>query len=284
MASEPTFYLLPPFNTIPAKDPHEWIGRIVKFYNDPRANFTPPRGNPAMEGVDIDDDPGFRKVEEIIDSASSESARLLLADMLHFTHSRSRADTPRFQSDKVRRLKLSQEDTYCKRALALDDVKAQLKEWHKINRPVYLIVGLLIADCVHYAEETMEGSSNEIGAKPPTRLTSLAVGSPVSMPDIVEGSVSKTMQQQRGMKLTATGKRIFAVEYRVLTKRLLSMSGQVDMRPGGIRGDRTFGQEEDAMGGPTTEEQQTEVIADPDPLPDVVEDADAEEYCFNVII
>ena len=236
-----------------------------------------------MEGVDIDDDPGFRKVEEIIDSASSESARLLLADMLHFTRSRSKTETPRFQSDKVRRLKLLQEQAYWKRALALDDVKVQLKEWHKINRPVYLIVGLLIADRVHYAEATMEERLHEIGAKPPTQLTSLAVGSPVSMPDIAEGSVSKTMQQQRGMKLTATEKRIFAVEYRVLTKRLLSMSGQVDMRPGGIRGDRAFGQEEDAMGGPTTGEQQTEVIADPDPLPDVVEDADAEEYCFTVI-
>ena len=283
MASEPTFYLLPPFNTIPAKDPHDWIGRIVKYYNDPRANFTPPRGNPALEGIDIDDDPGFRKVEEIVDSASSESARLLLADMLHFTRSHFRAETPRFQSDKVRRLKLLQEEAYCKRALALDDVKVQLKGWHKINRPVYLIVGLLIADRVHYAEEKMEGKSNGTGVKPPTQLTSLAVGSPMSMPDIAEGSMSKTMQQQRGMKLTATEKRIFAVEYRVLTKRLISMSGQVDMRPGGIRGDRAFGQEEDAMGGPTTEEQQTEVIADPDPLPDVVEDADAEEYCFTVI-
>lgn len=283
MASEPTFYLLPPFNTIPAKDPHQWIGRIVKFYNDPRANFTPPRDNPAMEEVDVDDDPGFRKVEEIIDSASSESARLLLADMLRFNHARSRTDAPRFQPDKVRRLKLLQEDSYCKRVLALDDVKVQLKEWHKLSRPVYLIVGLLIADRVHYAEKTTGESSNEIGAKPPTRLTSVAFGSPVSMPDIAEGSVSKTRQQQRRMKLTATEKRIFAVEYRVLTKRLLSMSGQVDMRPGGIRGDRAFGQEEDAMGGPTTEEQQTEVIVDPDPLPDVVEDADAEEYCFTVI-
>ena len=283
MASDPTFYLLPPFNTIPAKDPREWIGRIVKSYNDPRANFTPPRGNPAMEGVEIEDDTGFRNVKEIIDNANSDSARLLLADMLHFTHSRSKADTPRFQSDNVRRLKLLEEDSYCKRLLALDDVKVQLKEWHKINRPVFLIVGLLIADGVHYAEEKTEENSNEIGVKPPTGLTSLIAGSPVPMPDIAEASWSKTRKQQRGIKLTATGERIFAVEYRVLTKRLLSMSGQADMRPGGIRGDRTFGHEEDAMGAPTAEEQQTEVIADPDPLPDVVEDADAEDYCFTVI-
>ena len=235
-----------------------------------------------MEGVNVHDDPGFRNVEEIIDTVRSESARLSLADMLHFTHSRSKADAPRFQSLKVRRLKLLQEDGYRKRVLALDDVKVQLKEWHTIHRPVYLIVGLLIADYVHYAEERNEASTNEIEAKPPTQLISMAAGLPVSMPDIAEGSVSKTMKQQRGMKLTAAGKRIFAVEYRVLTKRLLSMSGQVDMRPGGIRGDRSFGHEEDAMGAPIAEEQQVEVISDPDPLPDVVEETDAGEYCFSV--
>ena len=283
MASESTFYLLSPLNTIPAKDPQDWIGRIVKSYADPRANFTPPNENRAVEGVSVDDDPGFRNVEEIINSARSKSAQLLLADMLRFTHSRSTADAPRFQSAKVRRLKLLQEDTYCKRLLALDEVKTQLREWHKINRPVYLIVGLLIADRVHYAEQTQEESTNMIEAKPPTRLISAAAGSPVSMPDIAEGSVSKTMKQQRGITLTAAGKRIFAVEYRVLTKRLLSMSGQVDMRPGGIRGDRSFGYKEDVTGAPTAEEQQSEVISDPDPLPDVVDEADAEEYCFSVI-
>lgn len=283
MASGSTFYLLPPLNTIPAKDPQDWIGRIVKSYSDPRANFTPPKDNPAIEGANVDDDTGFRNVEEIVKNARSKSAQLLLADMLHFTHTRSTADAPHFQSAKVQRLKLLQEDTYCKRLLTLDHVKTQLREWHKINRPVYLIVGLLIADRVHYAEEAHEESTSMIEAKPPTQLISAAAGFPVSMPDIAEGSVSKTMEQQRGVTLTAMGKRIFAVEYRVLTKRLLSMSGQVDMRPGGIRGDRSFGREENVLGASVVEEQQTEVIPDPDPLPDVVEEADAEEYCFSVI-
>ena len=94
----------------------------------------------------------------------------------------------------------------------------------------------------------------------------------------VAGSLST--DQRMEAKLTGIGKRIFAIDYRVLTKRLLSISGKVEVRPGGVRGDRMFRHVEASMATPEPEEQQSETIADYDPLPEVVDEAEADEYCF----
>lgn len=281
MSSEPSFYLLPPLNTIAVEDPQEWIGRIVKSFSDPEGNFTPGTDLPPDQRPLVKDDPGFSDVEGIIESAKSKSLRLSLADMLRMSHSTSETNAPQFQSPKVRRLKLQQEDHYRVRVLALEDVKAQLKLWHGVRRPVYLIVGVLVADQVHYAEKATKNTSQKISAKPPSQLASIAAAAPVPMPSVAQGSMSTSSERKLGMGLTATGRRIFAVEYRVLLKRLLSTSGQIDMRPGGNRGDRNFGREEEAMGSLDTEKQQTEVISDPDPFSEFVDDAE-EEYCFVV--
>ena len=283
MSSELSFYLLHPFHTIPVdRHPGEWLGRIVKSYSDPRANFTPAAGYSVSSSGTIDDDPGFLNVEQLIHSASSKSLRLSLADMLSLGHSYDKTNSPSFQSRKIRRLKLLQEDDFRQRSLALDDVKVKLKDWHKLKQPVYMIVGVLIADQVRYAEEEHQGRQNEMEVKPPSEIASLSIGSPIPIPNPGEVGISGSRDFKRAVKLTATGSRIFAVEYRVLTKRLLSTSGKIDVRPGGIRGDRAFGHEEDKMGSPTGEEQQVEIFPDPDPLSEVVEESDAEEYSFTV--
>ena len=277
-----TFYLLPPLNTIPVESLEAskgWIGRIVKCYNDPTSNYTP---RETAAGANVNVDAGFRNVEEIISNTRSNSARLLLADIFSVNRTRSETESPHFKaSEVVQRIKLRQEDEYLAHAMKSDEVKAKLKRWHKLRSPVFLIVGLLVADHVHYAE--VKGNEREFGieGKPPSGLISTAAGSPLPLPDLIGASVSKTIAEQRGLELTATGRRIIAIEYRVLTKRLLSTSGQVDMRPGGIRGDRSFGQTEEAM-NEAFDEQQSEVLLDPDPLPDIVDEEDAEEYCFSL--
>ena len=94
------------------------------------------------------------------------------------------------------------------------------------------------------------------------------------------GSLSTDRRMEA--KLTGIGKRIFAIEYSVLTKWLLSISGKVDVRPGGIRGDRMFGHVEASMMTPEPDEQQSETIADYDPLPEVLDEAEADEYSFTL--
>ena len=283
--SERTFYLLEPFKTIPVgEDVQEWLGRIVPSYRHPSGNFRPAKHNTAMRKEDILDDPGWKDVEELISRAKTNTLKLAMASMLRANHLKEQSHAPTFSAPKVHRIQLMQEDDYRKRVLHLDEVKSTLKEWHGRNRPVYMIVTLLIADEVNYSEEIRDKSTTDLEVKAPAELAPLAAaaGLPMPGPDSVNAAASLSTERQMEAKLTGVGKRIFAIEYRPLTKRLLSISGKVDVRPGGIRGDRMFGHVEASMTTPEPEEQQSETIADYDPLPEVVDEAEADEYCFTL--
>ena len=69
---------------------------------------------------------------------------------------------------------------------ALDEVKAQLKERRSMKHPLYLIVGVLFADHIGYAEKSSTEKINEFGVKPSSQLASLAVGFPTPLRDVVD--------------------------------------------------------------------------------------------------
>ena len=98
-------------------------------------------------------------------------------------------------------------------------------------------------------------------------------------PTVAKIEASSSEGNELDMTLTAGGTCIFAIEYRVLQKRILSTSGHVDMRPLGVRWDRTFAHE-DATGASDMNQQQTEIIMDEDTLADI--DEEAEEQCITI--
>ena len=285
MDSERTFYLLEPYRTIPVgEDLEEWLGRIVPSYQNPLGNFRPAKHNTALQKEDILDDPGWKDVEEAINGAKTSTLKLAMASMLRASHLNEQSHAPKLSTPKIHRTQLMQEDDYLKRVLSLDEVKSKLKEWHGIKRPVYMIVTLLMADQVNYSEKTGDKSTAGLEVRAPAELAPMAAaaGLPIPGPDSVNAAGSFSTERRREAKLTGVGKRVFAIEYRVLRKRLLSISGRVDVRPGGVRGDRLFGHVEASMTTPEPEEQQWETIAISDPLPEVVEEDEADEYCFTL--
>ena len=62
-----------------------------------------------------------------------------------------------------------QEDDYRRRVLDLEEVDAKLKEWHSYQRPVYMIVAILIADQVNYPEDARNRRTTEVGGSRSTR-------------------------------------------------------------------------------------------------------------------
>ena len=283
--SERTFYLLTPYKTIPVgEDPQEWLGRIVPSYQHPSGNFRPAKHNAAMQKEDILDDPGWKDVEEIFNEAKTSTLKLAMASMLRVKNLKEQSYAPTVNAPKVHKIQLMQEDDYRRRVLDLKEVDAKLKEWHSYRRPVYMIVALLIADQVNYSEETRDRRTVEVRLEAPAELAPVAAtaGLPVPGPDSVKAEGSLSTDRRMEAKYTGVGRRIFAIEYRVLTKRLLSVSGKVDVRPGGVRGDRMFGHVEASMTTLEPEEQHSETIADYDPLPEVVNEAEADEYCLTL--
>lgn len=136
--------------------------------------------------------------------------------------------------------------------------------WQGHKRPVYMIVTIPIANQVNYSEEIKDSSSTDLGVIAPRELAPLVVaaGLPVPGPDSVRATGSLSTNRRIEAKLTRVGKRIFAIEYKFLTKRLLSFSAEVDVRAGGVWGDRMFGHVEASMTTPEPEERQSETIAD----------------------
>ena len=123
-------------------------------------------------------------------------------------------------------------------------------------------------------------SSKEVEAIPPAELAVATMGVPGPTPTIAKIEASTSQDNELDMTLTASGTRIFAIEYRVLRKRILSTSSHIDMRPHGVRGDRAFAHDEDQTGVSAMKQQQSEVIMDEDTLADVNEEA--EEQCITI--
>ncbi|MDI1492911.1 MAG: hypothetical protein OHK93_004694 [Ramalina farinacea] len=225
-----------------------------------------------MQKEVILDNPGWRDVEAIIDEAKTSTLKLAMGSMLRINHLKEQSHAPTVNAPKVHKIQLMQEDDYLRRVLDLDEVDAKLKEWHSYKRPVYMIVTLLIADEVNYSEETKVKRTTAVGVEAPAELVPLAAaaGQTIPGPDSVNVAASLSTDRRLKAKHTAVGKRIFAIEYRVLTRKLLSISGKVDVRPQGVRGDGMFGHVEASMTTPEPEEQHSERIAEDEPLPVVV--------------
>ena len=117
---------------------------------------------------------------------------------------------------------------------------------------------------MNYSEEIKEKSTTDMEVRTPGELAPLVVtaGPPIPGPDRVNVARSLSTERRIESRVTGVGKGVFAIECRVLTKRLLSFSGKVDVRPGCVRGDRVLGHVEASMTTPEPEEQLSEMIAD----------------------
>jgi hypothetical protein len=115
-------------------------------------------------------------------------------------------------------------------------INTKLKQWATLSKPIYMIVGLLITSKVTYWDNSSSEAHSEMTAKPPTKL-----GKPwrlVGHPSTRRSTWVST--DWRNVQARLTGPRIFAIEYRVLRKRLLSTSGGLEVPSTASHGDWTF--------------------------------------------
>jgi hypothetical protein len=113
-------------------------------------------------------------------------------------------------------------------------ITTRLKQWATLWKPIYMIVGLLITSKVTYWDNSSSKAhsddgqaSHEIGKHGGWWATSTCRSTWVST-------------NRREVQAKLTGPRIFAIEYCVLRKRLLSTSGRLEMLSTASHGDRTF--------------------------------------------
>lgn len=231
-----TFWLLDPLQSITTTDdPTAWLGRIVYDYHRPLARFTP-KSRTALSPPELNET-SLLHYSNVVSNINSDNFRLSLLNLLGLSYEDYRSRSHSFRTKKAQRLRLMQDEDVFTKLRQQSDVLADLKQWDfSPFHPVYLIVGLLVATDVHY--DTKHDKKQGIGGHvDPVSVGSLAAGVPIPF----DSSVGQhhLREQSDHMEGTVQGTRIFAIEYRVIKKRLFSTHAHLE--PHGPRGDRAFG-------------------------------------------
>ncbi|MCJ1333430.1 hypothetical protein MMC10_010129 [Thelotrema lepadinum] len=277
---EPIFYLLDSLHTLNGDEAEQWLGRIVKSYRDPeKANS--PKDTQKIRSEPKKDD-AIRSLYQRIKRHEGTSVHVTLTDMLGLSNNRTKSSEPSFESQQVERHYLDQiEDV--KHRLEEDEVaKSKLGDWISIAQPVYLVAGVLVADQVKYNEGKSEEKKTEASLEPLSKELAHAMGLPPQAN--IKAQVSRETSTEQSRTTTLVGRRIFAVEYVVLRKRLTKRSATNWRSMPRVEGTFSHGEDEGASqaAGASCVKEETasfEILVDEDPISQFDE---AEEMCFDL--
>ena len=191
--------------------------------------------------------------------------KLSLLDVLDISHEDLKSGEHTFRSQKVERLRIHHDATVLEQALSDKEVGPEISKWeHDLFNPMYLVVGLLVTSRITY--ESTEGVEHKNqGSVDPGKAAGLASGVATSVLPSSEIGAAGSDQHTAKAKMQASGKRVFAIEYRAFRRSLRQRPGKLGKLGGyGPQGDRTFA-------GNEKEEEEDEDV-------DVVTELDAEPF------
>ncbi|KAI9756668.1 MAG: hypothetical protein M4579_003757 [Chaenotheca gracillima] len=217
-ASKNTFYLLEPLEVL--QHPEQWLGRIVKDYRRPRDGAVPRTPATYVEGVDDDH---FTNVDALISQTKSTAFGANLVQLLGSKYEHSHKNGRGVKAREVHRIRLQDPEEVLAKLQRDTAVNTHLEEWLSLkpfSPPVYFIVGFLVAQDPELSTEA-EHSQTVGGNVDPLGIAAAATGVPMPV-EGVEGEVEHTHSNEAHISATAPGTRIFAMEYKILRKRLHS--------------------------------------------------------------
>jgi len=288
MGSEKSFYLLETFHTIPTEKPEEWLGRIVKNHRVPLSGFTPNISLLSDNGpFNYNTDPSFKNVRSVIESFSSSKCYLDALGLFGLDHGQFESGKAIFESALVDRLRVQNDEKVLEYVCAREDVRAGFDGWgFGIGSVLYFIVGMLVTDDISYKEILAQNTNSE-GSLDVAKIaaTALPGGTSSIIPIQLRVGAQNTVDSSREHKVTVSGKRIFAIEYRRIRKKLITKKASADTARGqfkrhGLRGDRTF--TTDGSSTPDTSDMEARIELDLDPIGELMEEEDgSQERLFS---
>ena len=210
---------------IPCKQ--EWLGRVVQYYQDPTACYTPTK---ALELTDlsefiISEESGFHinvkaTKDEILDSRYS--------GLLGFENSVVREERMDLKTPSIRKRSLKNYKKAFER-LKLDcEVWKDLPNMLPVGPKAYMIVGVIEIENAS-VKHTMTASSNaDIGATIPIVDVALAAASiTVTLGGVGGFQLERKTGKTSGLETESktSQREIIAIEYRVIQKSLLGFGG-----------------------------------------------------------
>ena len=270
--TEPTWYLLGRYTTLPGEEPKKWLGRVVTNYAWPSSNYAPELDIDVSEITGpVRDDEGYTNVSEIIEANKNASFHAEIAERFGL-HAKANSEAkPTFKSPKVQQLAIYQHKAVFKK-YENSTHYTDLKEMATLTKPLYLIVGVLVSEKISYSEH----KSSELSAGGDATISASGTSAP-SDPSISAGGEFEVKKTNKGDN-DLTGKRVFAIQYCIIKKRLLSKSGRLHLTSGTLHGDRTFGEDNQ---GATHREQTFELNLVDETLEEELEDSSDRFLIFD---
>ena len=284
---EPVFYLLDSLHTLSGagSQAEAWLGRIVRNYRDPEKAYSPENTHQIKLNL-AKKDGAISSLYQRITRHDGTLVHVALTDMLGLSTSRTKTSEPSFESQQVERYYLTQIDEVKRRLLEDAAAKLKLEERISFAHPVYLVAGVLVADRVRYNEERSEVAKAEASLDPLPSDVALAAGLPPQAN--VRARVEREKATEHSRATTVVGRRVFAVEYVVLRKRLSKLGATKWRSMPRVEG--TFGLEGGEEGvlrmegvkdaeGSMGEREEFEILVDEEPI---LQFEEAEEMCFGL--
>lgn len=189
------YYLLKFYETIATEDPHLWLGRIVQKLDSPVPESTPKDASNLRGPVFKDE--GLVDVEVLMSSINSHSVRAEVANILGVSAEKSQTHASKLNALEVRKMELRRHTSVVKGLEGNLDVTAGLQHWKPFGEPVYLVVGLLVANRVVYSDPgSSQNYKEKLDAGPDAGLVSAAMGGP----GFIQGKVGIGGSKERSSK------------------------------------------------------------------------------------
>jgi len=230
MSDKLTFYLLKQLNFI-NDDPTKWLGRIVKEYDSPIANSIPSDPSIYIPTPGHIYNTSIANATTLLKASSSQKFKTVLANVLGGSYERAGAKEVNVVTKKLTRWRIRNDEEVLAKLLADESVKTRLSAWLSLmGQPVYFVVGVLVAEDIDTSAKT--SASRSIGGMvdvPVIDIATAAAGVPLPLN---LGGISFEKKTTRSsdyeVQGQSQGSQIFAMEYKVLKRRLFSLSGKVE--------------------------------------------------------
>ena len=276
MADDPRYFFLKP-PALPITEKHNLLGRLVKNYADPIADYTP-NGAPStlIPFVAPLITSHITSVESILRSSSSSNAQALISALAAFGHSSSSGSDIRFTSERLEIIRLQQHDDTFEALKQLPEVKEKLPRMLRVGGKVYFVVAIVCWKNARFEFGTNSNQQTSLNATAP--VGSAALGAVTGVPATmlsgigdVEFKINQSSYGDHALRATAEGEQIIGLEYRLIRRSHWGLGKQVKMGEGAVRyeGGRYYGHEERMSGGDEGEEDEDEMDEEQDELADL---------------
>lgn len=179
-----------------------------------------------------------------------------------------------FKAPQIRKLRLSNDEKQLAEVLEDSETKRTVMEWLGVSRPVFFVVGMLMDDAITFSDSVTNECGLNVEVKPPIKaaLASQGVVLPGDEPIEVVGGLKE--QESARFKARLVGNRIFAVEYRVMKKKLFSLHGGYE-----LKGHKCHTDEDDGAAQKGRERQVVQVVLQEGGLSEIDK---AKDSCFTL--